>query len=60
MAGKSALVRHVLGVVRADETVRTTVLVAQSSAALSGVTLFTVPPSPSPTFLRASGASVES
>ena len=42
MAGKSALVRHVLGVVRADEdSARSTVLVAQSSAALGGVTLYT-------------------
>ena len=40
--GKSALVQHVLGAVRADEGARSTVLVAQSSAALGGVTLFTV------------------
>ena len=40
--GKSALVQHVLGAVRADDGARTTVLVAQSSATLGGVTLFTV------------------
>ena len=34
--------QHVLQLVRADDSARSTVLVAQSSATLGGVTLYTV------------------